>query len=61
MDTESEAKRLRRSQYTMSVLKAWYSRNYSNCNQERPILTVILPDFENFHQDILQQFILLLR
>lgn len=61
METDAAAKRLRRSQYTMSVLKSWYSRRYSGSPEKRPILTVILPDFENFQRDILQQFILLLR
>lgn len=60
-DDDATAKRLRRSQYTMNVLKAWYSRKYSDSPEKRPVLTVILPDFENFQRDILQQFILLLR
>lgn len=51
-------KHLRRSQYTISVLKAWYASQYDADKQ--PTLTVIIPDFENFHRDILQQFILLL-
>lgn len=50
-------KHLRRSQYTVSVLKAWYASQYED---KQPTLTVIIPDFENFHRDILQQFILLL-
>lgn len=50
-------KHLRRSHYNMSVLKAWYGCQYE---EEQPILTVIIPDFENFHRDVLQQFILLL-
>lgn len=55
----SDAKRLRRSQYTMAVLKAWYADRYPP-PQPRPILAVIVPDFENFQRDVLQQFILLL-
>lgn len=56
-----EEKRLRRSQYTIAVLRAWYDYNYppAVCTT-RPILAVIVPDFENFQRDILQQFILLL-
>lgn len=67
----NETKRWRRSQYTMAVLKAWYTqRNGSHGDTKpatettatgrRPILTVIVPDFENFQRDVLAQFILLL-
>lgn len=58
-DETSEVKRLRRSQYTMAVLKAWYAQRYP-AGGRRPILAVIVPDFENFQRDVLQQFILLL-
>lgn len=57
-----EMKRLRRSQYTMAVLRSWYNFKYPPAGRgsPRPILAVIVPDFENFQRDILQQFILLL-
>lgn len=50
---------MRRSQYTMPVLKAWYNRTFASY-YKKPKLVVIIPDFENFQRDILQQFILLL-
>lgn len=56
-ETTATEKHLRRHQYNMSVLKTWYADQYTD---KRPILTVIIPDFENFHSAILQQFILLL-
>lgn len=51
------AKHLQRSQYSMAVLKAWYSSQFED---ERPYVTVIIPDFENFDREIIQQLILLL-
>lgn len=56
---DKDERRMRRSQYTMAVLKAWYGREFASYYR-KPKLVVIIPDFENFQRDILQQFILLL-
>lgn len=50
-------KHLRRSQMSMAVLKEWYTIRF---NDTRPYVTVVIPDFSNFHQGIIQQFILML-
>lgn len=53
-DTEREAKRLRKSQLNMGILQAWFEQEESNA------LVVILPDFESFNVEVLQDFILIL-
>lgn len=53
-DIEREAKRLRKSQLNMDMLQAWLEQ------EESESLVVILPEFESFNPEVLQNFILIL-
>ncbi|KAL5288502.1 ORC3 family protein [Megaselia abdita] len=53
-DEERETKRLRKTQMNMDMLEAWYDKDECDC------LVVILPDFESFNPEVLQDFILIL-
>lgn len=63
---DRDHKRLRRSQCNMKQLKHWYLNNFGaatkvNVEQtQKHLLLVILPDFECFGAQILQDFILIL-
>lgn len=54
-DSEREAKRLRKTQLNMEILEAWFEQE-----DECECLVVILPDFESFNPEVLQDFILIL-
>ncbi|XP_017040880.1 origin recognition complex subunit 3 [Drosophila ficusphila] len=56
---DRDRKRLRRSQCTMKQLKSWYANNFDS-EQKRRQLVVILPDFECFSANVLQDLILIL-
>lgn len=54
--------KLRRSQYTLSVLQSWYNEKYSKRSfDERPKLAVIMPNFEEFKPSVIKDLILILR
>lgn len=58
-DIDVEVKQLRRSQCTMQALKMWYLQKIDNKNGKDPLI-IIIPDFEVFSTDVLQDFILVL-
>lgn len=54
--------KLRRNQYTMDVLQAWYDAKFSHKPIEtRPQLTIIMPNFEEFKPAIVKDLIRILR
>lgn len=48
---------MRRSQYSIQVLKSWYNESFGT---KRPTLIIIVPDFELFRKDVLIEFMQLL-
>ncbi|EDV95488.1 origin recognition complex subunit 3 [Drosophila grimshawi] len=56
---ERDRKRLRRTQCTLKQLHAWYSNNFGGAGKQRA-LVIVLPDFECFNANVLQDFILIL-
>ncbi|XP_053688466.1 origin recognition complex subunit 3 [Sabethes cyaneus] len=56
---DSESKQFRRNQLNFSVLQAWYHEKHEHLDK-KPNLTVIMPDFEVFAPDVLQDLILVL-
>lgn len=54
--------KLKRNQYTMEVLHAWYlHQNPATIDEPKPKISVIIPNFEEFSARIIQDFIQLLR
>ncbi|XP_058458953.1 origin recognition complex subunit 3 isoform X2 [Malaya genurostris] len=56
---DSESKQLRRNQLNFGVLKAWYLEKHQHLDR-KPNLSIIMPDFEVFSPDVLQDLILVL-
>lgn len=63
METEGDEPpiKLRRSQYTLNVLKSWYSERYSDCDSGKPKICVIIPNFEEFKPAVIVDLIRILR
>ncbi|XP_026729471.1 origin recognition complex subunit 3 [Trichoplusia ni] len=60
----SPTKKLRKSQCTMKALKNWYARYESPVkkkpsNQTKKPLVIIIPDFESFNCNVLQDFVMI--
>lgn len=54
--------KLRRSQYTMDVLRSWYDTEFSNrMNERKPQFVIIMPNFEEFKPNVIKDLILILR
>lgn len=51
--------KLRRNQYTLDVLEAWYETKYAN--KSKPKLAIIMPNFEEFKPNIIKDLTLILR
>ncbi|EDW36209.1 GL17672 [Drosophila persimilis] len=58
--TDRDRKRLRRSHCTIKQLNSWYTNNFQAEEERKRQLVVILPDFECFSGNVLQDFILIL-
>lgn len=69
---ETKKSKLKKSHCTMKSLQKWYQSNYNNevCNVHsskkkknslKRLLVVIIPDFESFHCNILQDFVMIVR
>ncbi|ALC42132.1 lat [Drosophila busckii] len=58
-DCDRERKRLRRGHCTLKQLNAWYADNFAATERQRT-LVVILPDFECFKMQVLQDLMLIL-
>lgn len=56
---DSDSRRLRRNQLNLGVLRAWYLEKHQHLD-EKPNLTVIVPDFEVFSPEVLQDLLLVL-
>ncbi|XP_058834910.1 origin recognition complex subunit 3 [Topomyia yanbarensis] len=56
---DSESKHLRRNQLNLGVLRAWYLEKHQHLDR-KPNLSIIMPDFEVFSPDVLQDLILVL-
>lgn len=63
----SPTKKLRKSQCTMKALKNWYGSRYESpvkkkpSNQTKKPLVIIIPDFESFNCNVLQDFVMIVR
>lgn len=54
--------KLRRSQYTLNVLKSWYEEKFGDdSNEMRPKLAIIMPNFEEFKPSVIKDLISILR
>lgn len=55
--------KLRRNQYTLDVLEAWYETKYANliANKSEPKLAIIMPNFEEFKPNVIKDLTLILR
>lgn len=51
--------KLRRNQYTLDVLEAWYETKYAN--KPKPKLAIIMPNFEEFKPNVIKDLTLILR
>lgn len=51
--------KLRRNQYNLNVLKAWYEAKY--VNETKPTLAIIMPNFEEFKPNMIRDLTLVLR
>lgn len=51
--------KLRRNQYTLDVLEAWYETKYAN--KSKPKLAIIMPNFEEFKPNVIKDLTLILR
>lgn len=62
-DSDGEPKmKLKRSQYTLDVLCAWYHERYSKePDVSKPKITIIIPNAEEFKPTVLQDLVTLLR
>lgn len=71
-DEESEAiigqlKKLKKNQCTMKTLKNWYqskclsSPTKKKSSTTRRTLVIIIPDFESFNCNVLQDFVMIVR
>lgn len=61
-DTDEPPIKLRRSQYTLNVLQAWYSHRISNeTNGTKPKITIIIPNFEEFKPAVIKSLVSILR
>ncbi|XP_055630148.1 origin recognition complex subunit 3 [Toxorhynchites rutilus septentrionalis] len=56
---DGESKRLKRNQLNLRVLRSWYHEKHQHLDR-KPNLCVIMPDFEVFSPDVLQDLILIL-
>ncbi|XP_055529762.1 origin recognition complex subunit 3 [Wyeomyia smithii] len=56
---DSESKQFRRNQLNLGVLRAWYQEKHQHLDR-KPNLTIIMPDFEVFAPEVLQDLILVL-
>lgn len=59
-EEDSESRRLRKNQLNLGVLRAWYLERYQQVDR-KPNLAVIVPDFEVFGPEVLQDLILVLK
>lgn len=59
-EDDSESRRLRRNQLNLGVLRAWYLEKHEHLDR-KPNLTVIVPDFELFNPEVLQDLLLVLK
>ncbi|CAB3243566.1 unnamed protein product [Arctia plantaginis] len=65
-ETKSPTKKLKKNQCTMKMLKSWYHNNYLSSSPtkkkalhlNRP-LVIIIPDFESFNCNVLQDFVMI--
>lgn len=57
---DGEGKRLKRNQLNLRVLRAWYHEKHQHLDR-KPNLSIIMPDFEVFSPDVLQDLILILK
>lgn len=60
-DADEPPIKLRRSQYTMNVLRSWYSQRYPDRGSGTPKICVIIPNFEEFKPAVIVDLILILR
>lgn len=58
-DADEPSIKLRRSQYTLEVLKSWYERRYTEEN--KPKICVIIPNFEEMKDAVIVDLIRILR
>ncbi|KXJ73230.1 hypothetical protein RP20_CCG016237 [Aedes albopictus] len=56
---DGDSRRLRKNQLNLGVLRAWYLEKHGQSDQ-KPNLTVIVPDFEVFSPDVLQDLLLVM-
>ncbi|CAH2075288.1 unnamed protein product, partial [Iphiclides podalirius] len=73
--SEYKKSKLKKSQCTMKSLQKWYQSSYDNLTETdqknlpskkkktslRRLLIIIIPDFESFHCNILQDFVMIVR
>lgn len=60
-DAEEPPIKLRRNQYTLSVLHSWYSAKYPAGSTVKPKICVIIPNFEEMKPSVMKDLILILR
>lgn len=60
MDDLTSKIKLKRNQYTMSVLRSWYEEQYGNSGN-KPKLCIIMPNFEEYNVHVIQDLIQILR
>lgn len=60
-DSEEPPIKLRRNQYTLSVLHSWYSAKYPAASNVKPKICVIIPNFEEMKPSVMKDLILILR
>lgn len=62
--------KLKKNACTMTTLRYWYENTYSSLNRSPKkkkhlhsdkLLVVIIPDFESFNYNVLQDFVLIVR
>ncbi|XP_035794782.1 origin recognition complex subunit 3-like [Anopheles albimanus] len=58
-DDDTQEKPLRKNQLNLPVLQAWYFEKHEHM-ERKPKLTIILPEFEHFKPNMLEDFILIL-
>ena len=56
---DTEQRILRKNQMNLHVLEAWYDEKYEHLDK-RPNLAIIIPDFEVFNAEVLQDLIIIL-
>lgn len=67
-DSMTQTKKLKKSQCSMKLLMNWYQTTYTNSSPKKKklrnsnrSLVIIIPDFESFNCNVLQDFVMIVR